>query len=543
MPNSHIPKDSHESSSILKLSPEDVAIAGKVERGRFFPHTRLDLDSVHEPEWLLEGEIVARAYNLIYGPSGSGKTFYLVDILRRASAIGFVVYIATEDTAGLKVRVMAQEKAFGVNLDNFGWIDEPIDLANDKDVDDLIRDLASLAPVLVIIDTLAMAHSGDENSNQDMSIVNRAARKIIAETGAAVAVVHHTGVNEGRERGATALMGNVDLKVKVIMDDDVILISQEKVRNGKPADPRRFRLTDVTLTLQDKHGNPIKSAVIRPAADVTMRGAALTTQQRSILEALALEVFAVAGAKGSQLMANVPNLASSSFYRTISLLIKRGLVWQNKKGDPFYITDAGRDEIAPEYMEPPYTPEGYDSDSSDTDADSHDSQPIPNGFPSSHENQSTSLSNSTSPTPTHYSVGERENWERDSKVETELFPDEPTPAPRIGINDFSVDCIEKAGERSYRLWHDATETVIDEFDSEYEARTACTSIIVSVLAGDSIALDEFDQRRLRTSIQAQEDKRTKRAIEAAASIQNVYAKVKRLAELTALPAQDEQTVT
>jgi hypothetical protein len=427
MPDSKTPANSNESRPTLKLTPEDVVTA-RVQPpiNRFVLHSRFDLNAIHDPEWLLDGEIVARGYNMIYGPSGSGKTFYLVDVLRRASAIGFVVYVATENTAGLKVRVIAQEKAHGIVLENFGWFDQDIDLTNMRDVDDLIALLAPFAPVLVIIDTLAMSHSGDENSNQDMGVVNHAVQRLIKELNTAVVLVHHTGVNEGRERGATSLMGNLDLKIKVTMDDDLITIAQEKVRHGEIGDPRKFRLTKVDTGLLDKHGSPIVSAVIRPSADVSNRGAKLTARQKMILVTLGQEVFRIAGAKGAQLMGAHKEIPQSSFYGLMSKLIRLELVRQGGKGDPFYITEKGRDEIAPDYLELPdnsYTPAGYEGDSNNADRsvmpDSNDSRATPSDSHNTIESSSTTTLDSSTPTLISFRNESGENLESDQREEME----------------------------------------------------------------------------------------------------------------------------
>jgi predicted transcriptional regulator len=415
-----------------------VIVASAVDRGRFAPKPITELDNVDPPQWLLRNELV-RGYNFLYGPSGSGKTFYAIDLAGRvATSIGTVVYVPTEDVGGLRIRTTAWRIAHDKQLPNFHWINatrEQIDLTNARDVDDLIAALRPLAPKLTIIDTLAMAHTGDEN-NETYSSVNRSIQRIMAEVGTYILLVHHTGVNEGRERGGTALMGNVDIKLKVSNDDGLIRIQNEKIRNGIDPDPMVMRLTSVNTGIKDDDGNDIMSAIIRPASTVTMRGAALTTQQKALLTALALEVFAEAGAKGSQLMANVTALAPSSFYRTISTLMSKGFVRQNKKGDPFYITDKGRDELAPEYLEAPdpgYTPVGYDGDSQNgvalPNAQLSNSHGLSSDSHGSYESPSSTHTNSTFPTPTHLSVGVRESCESDRKEEPELFDDEPATAP------------------------------------------------------------------------------------------------------------------
>jgi hypothetical protein len=438
MPDSNTLIDSNESRATLRLTPEDVVTAsGQPDRARFTPRCRTELNSVKPPKWLLKNEVVAGGYGLTYGPSGSGKTFYKIDVVRRVLAlnIGPVIYIATEDTAGLKVRVLAQEIAHGTKFDNFLWIDQDLDLSNPADVDDLIAGIRPFKPVYVVVDTMREAYSGDENSSQDMRAINRAVHRIIEATGAAVDLVHHTGVNEGRERGSSALTGNLDIKLKITMDDDLIVVTPEKIKNGRIVDSAKYRLTEIDTGLVNDENERIMTPIIRPAADVTMRGASLTPRQRLILETLSQEVFRESGAKGSQLMGAHKEIAQSSFYGLLSKLMRLGFIRQGKKGDPFYITEKGRDEIAPEYLEAPdpgYTPVGYEGDSqneipqqyahlqdsSGLSSDSHDTTNDPSHTP---------LDSST---PTLISLRDEsgESQESDRKEESELFDDEQPPS-------------------------------------------------------------------------------------------------------------------
>ncbi len=63
---------------------------------------------------------------------------------------------------------------------------------------------------LVVIDSLACAHSGDENDTAHMNELAMAVKSIAASTGAAIVLLHHTtkaAIHEGRTDGKTAARG------------------------------------------------------------------------------------------------------------------------------------------------------------------------------------------------------------------------------------------------------------------------------------------------------------------------------------------------
>lgn len=321
-------------------------------RPRFTIRTEDDLSALPPPSWLVPGEILRGAYHLVYGASGSGKTFYAIDrALRAASAGARCLYIATEDLIGLKVRVAAWRATYPQAAGRLIWLDMPegLDLGDPGQVRDLLATVGGLELDLITIDTLREAHTGDENSSQDMAAVNRAVQRLIRETGASVDVVHHSGVNEGRERGSTALGANCDIKWKVSNDDGRICITCEKYRHGAPFDPRYYQIEPV--------GVVDGGAVLRPssATSGTTGAGPVTPGQRSILDMLALSIFSEIGAKTAQIEAHT-GLKGGSLFRALSSLKNRGLLTQGGKGDPYTITAAGRAEIGPSYQPAP----GYD---------------------------------------------------------------------------------------------------------------------------------------------------------------------------------------
>jgi hypothetical protein len=95
------------------------------------------------------------------------------------------------------------------------------------------------------------------------------------------------------------------------------------------------------------------SAIIRPASQTTSQNAPLTPAQRKVLETLSLSIFADIGAKTADLMKDAGMSNNGTLYRTLSTLKNRGYIEQGTKGDPYYLTPAGRAAIGPNYQPAP----------------------------------------------------------------------------------------------------------------------------------------------------------------------------------------------
>jgi AAA domain-containing protein/bifunctional DNA primase/polymerase-like protein len=298
--------------------------------------------------------LVAGAFHLIYGASGSGKTFYAIERAMRQVALGRrVLYIATEDVQGLRYRVVAWRHAHPEASGALTWLQMPegLDLQDYDQVAELIEAVEPYAYDHIILDTLREAHSGDENSSQDTRRINRAIQRLVV-TGAALDVVHHTGVNGERPRGSTALFGNADAVIKVEDDDGAIRVNFDKLRNAPPRDSLLFGMVQQDTGLTDTDGEPVVSVVLRPAGQFTRRDAKLTPTQRKVLTTLALSIFDGIGAKAQQVI-DTAEITRRHTYLALAALKTRGFVSQGDKGDPYTITTAGRAQLGAEYLQRP----------------------------------------------------------------------------------------------------------------------------------------------------------------------------------------------
>ena len=176
------------------------------------------------PEALVDGRIPAGGSVVLVGPPGAGKTFIGLDLALSVATgrrwlgadvgrSGPVVYIAA-DGASLKPRVRAWKRTHGYrDEDLLGLYIWPaaVNFLNPQDVDRFIQVIISLAPKLVIGDTLARCMpGGDENSAKDMGLLVEHTDQVRRRVLCTFAWVHHTNRAGTGERGSGALRGACD---------------------------------------------------------------------------------------------------------------------------------------------------------------------------------------------------------------------------------------------------------------------------------------------------------------------------------------------
>lgn len=298
--------------------------------------TEEEHDQLPPGEYLLDQEIPADGLTVLYGPSGSGKTFVALDYGMRIAQSRPVMVVPAEDSAGWALRRRAW-RGFHQNTDGtvYTWPEE-VNLMNPAgDVDTFIEQTRNLDLGFIIFDTLHQSMVGaDENSSRDMGIVIQSCKRIQRETGAAVMLVHHTGKNGSSERGSSALRGAAHTMIELSNEDGLIRLRCEKAKNSAPFGDRFMRLFETG-----------GSCVALPAESVLVtKAATLSKMQRDVLEMLNLDVFENTGAKSSDIV-KATHSPEGTIWRTLSTLKRHGFVSQSIKGDPYYITEAGKRKL------------------------------------------------------------------------------------------------------------------------------------------------------------------------------------------------------
>lgn len=248
--------------------------------------------------YVVKGLIAPRDLALLFGPPGTGKSClaprlaYAVargePIFGRRVRPGPVLYIAAEDSHGMRARIAALRAELGdaPNLfmtgDLIGFMDR------DSPAEAELRaKVAMVQPVLVIIDTIAAGFPGlreNESGDEGMGRVITFARGLIADSGAAVLLIHHAPKGDtSTPRGHGSLHGDADVALTLARDDGGLIRAVfTKNRNGPSDGALAFTIRTVTLG-EDDDGDPITAPICEPADDTGPNGPRLRGQARTAL--------------------------------------------------------------------------------------------------------------------------------------------------------------------------------------------------------------------------------------------------------------------
>lgn len=187
-----------------------------------------DLDSIEDPEALVEGWLYAGTTARLVGQPGAYKSFVALD-LALCEALGRdwhgvkvqqtpVLYVVGEGLAGYKKRVAAWLEHNGVTRDELRGklliTRGSVQIGSDQwpGLTEWVHDQKCR---LVVVDTVARATVGvDENSSKEQGVVVEHCRTLCNQTGATMLLVHHTGHANGeaaeRGRGSSSWRAAVD---------------------------------------------------------------------------------------------------------------------------------------------------------------------------------------------------------------------------------------------------------------------------------------------------------------------------------------------
>jgi len=248
----------------------------KADQKRPNPFKRYSIEELlhmPDPVWVAEGLILERSLAMIYGAPKSFKTFISLDLALciatgrsfhgHAVVRGRVTYVAAEGhPAEARDRVLAWCKENGVApADLAGWfslvisgvrLDQPASVAEYIKADPTPCDVT-------FFDTLNRNMEGHESDTQDMTRVVAGCDRVRRELRTAVIVVHHTGVEQGRARGSTVLIGAVDTSLRITRKAGSVSLLVEAQRAGPDGEALYFQPVSVALD------GGRDSVVMRPA--------------------------------------------------------------------------------------------------------------------------------------------------------------------------------------------------------------------------------------------------------------------------------------
>jgi hypothetical protein len=289
--------------SSFDFKDERVAIQPDSRRRGLRFHYAGDLHRLPEATYLVKGLLFEGQLSCVYGQPGASKTFFALDVALHIALgrswfgcdvkRGVVVYIALEGISGIRKRAEAACKHHGVKLASIPIVfaEGTADLSNDKGLPAQIADEAKRAsdhfgfPIrTIVIDTLARAMNGDENSAKDMGALIAGADAIRMATGAHVCLVHHEGKDSDKGmRGSNALLGAVDTAIRIGRDKSNPRAFEGKITKQKEDEigrPKRYTLDRVTLERCGEDGEPLTSAVVTPLSAIEFNDERMSARER-----------------------------------------------------------------------------------------------------------------------------------------------------------------------------------------------------------------------------------------------------------------------
>jgi hypothetical protein len=263
-----------------------------------------DLDEDMPKETIVKGVFGVNEFTMLSGKPGSGKSVITTDLACHVAAgmewhgrrvkQGLVVYVAAERRDLTKRRMRAFRKRHGIGRIPLAVIGGRMDLTSTvADAEALAASIRQLEEdcghkcVWIVIDTLTRVFGpGDQNASKDMSrfvLSCDALREAVP--GSHVTVIHHTGWNGDRGKGAIDLDGAVDASFLVKKEGRGYLLECDGTNDGEEGAITRFTMEGVQVGV-DEDGEPTIAPVVIPGAIEKPAERLLNGPARKALDAL-----------------------------------------------------------------------------------------------------------------------------------------------------------------------------------------------------------------------------------------------------------------
>jgi hypothetical protein len=177
---------------------------------------------------------------------------------------------------------------------------------------------------------------GDENSAKDMALFIHGCNILQRKLNAAVMPIHHTGKTGSSERGSSALRAACDMMIDLSSNGAVMTLKCAKSKDDAPFPERYYVFEEVTVHDGSTSRVPVATSRQNPVEEAKM-----LPEKWQTLELLNQAIFLEAGAKRTDIDKVIAR-GASTIARYLSQLKVAGYLRQSKKGDPFFITEEGK---------------------------------------------------------------------------------------------------------------------------------------------------------------------------------------------------------
>ncbi len=193
------------------------------------------LDDIPDPEPIISDYLDKATLCRIFGPPKSLKSFIALSMAGAVAGgirwFGYrtekarVLYVVAEGVRGTRRRVRAWEQENGAKID-VRFYPRAVQIGDPDQQRRLIAYARTYNFEFVIFDTQARCTVGvKENDNTEMGVIIAALDALRETTGACVMLVHHSGTEGGRGRGATAWDGAVDAEFEVQREEKTMRVT------------------------------------------------------------------------------------------------------------------------------------------------------------------------------------------------------------------------------------------------------------------------------------------------------------------------------
>ena len=216
---------------------------------------RLLANGIPEPDYLAYPYVVRGSRIWNFGATESAKSIYWQHVARNLTREGrTVAYFSAENPLATDLDRMSRLRPDFANLDYFHMPNIDLNVR-----EDFVRVAEACAGSdLVVIDTLSALWSGDENSNKEVVAFDREVLvPLVRLTGAAIAIIHHTGhaqafVNRtgaSAGRGASAMGQKADVVLtftSIGPHEFTIEHGKDRTPGGRKEPKQRFKVIDTS---------------------------------------------------------------------------------------------------------------------------------------------------------------------------------------------------------------------------------------------------------------------------------------------------------
>lgn len=338
--------------------------------------TLAELFAQPQPSYLIDQWIPTLGLIQVVAPPGSLKSFLMCHVGLSIAAgerdffnypvmrHGPVLYIAAEGAGAFQFRIRAWCQEHGFDAPDeipFRVIAKPVNLRDPNFQMQLRVIVANEHPLLIIVDTLSRCMPGaDENSNKEMGEAVSFCSELQQTAQCAIALVHHPTKKDptGGGRGAGNIFGAIDSEIRLEAaevgeqgQDAPRPVIVRCTKQKDDAEPPPLNVVGHVVTVRNEHGRPLAYESGRNVTSLVLRADTQTDEDR------AHKVSQATRATDLKVLAAMPNATSLKTLRELvgmkqadvsdaaARILVAGWASSGKRGEPYTITEAGRNEL------------------------------------------------------------------------------------------------------------------------------------------------------------------------------------------------------